>query len=152
MRGVAHAFGDGGGEHHANGRVRMYRADEERRFREELAAAGEDDDVAQEAQAAGFAAILVVNFAVDFVGVGEVDKAGAGFKAAIGPAVEAKAGREGFVVEVGCGEVEKHELAAVETEVLSEVDGIESGAKGHELGFDAADARDGAQSLEHFGE
>ncbi len=75
--------------------VTVRRAQHEGGLRLELAAAGQQDDVLQEFQRAGFAAVLVVDLAVGVIGVGQLDQTRAGGEVAVVPALQAQAGDGG---------------------------------------------------------
>ena len=92
LGGVAHAFGHGGREHHGDGPFARGGTHQERSFGQKLAAARQQHDVAQEFHAAGFAAVLIVDFAIHVIGVGQLDQARGGFERAVGPGLEAQAG------------------------------------------------------------
>src|SRR5260370_37248953 len=68
------------------GRVR--RPKDKRRIGLKLSAAGQDDDVLQKTQRARFAAILVIDFAVNVIRVGELDQPRARFEVAVVPPLE----------------------------------------------------------------
>src|SRR4029077_15791492 len=117
---------------------------------DELSAAGKQDDVLEEFERAGAAAILVVDFSVNVVGVAEVDEFGAGLEEAIVPAVQAHArgdadaGRRGFLQD------EQHERAGEEMETLFAEGTFDRTAEGHELRFDARELRNGTHGVEHL--
>ena len=56
----------------------------------------------------------------------------------------------GAFVELGVRQRQQHELPRVQLEILREETGIEFGAEGHQLGFDALQTRRGAQRRQHF--
>src|SRR5271155_5836615 len=78
LGGMADAFEDGRSKDHGDEAVAADRAHEEGSLGEKLAAAGEDDNVSQEFHAAGFGAVLVVDFAVYMIRVGQLDEASGG--------------------------------------------------------------------------
>ena len=114
LRGVADAGGDFAGEDGGDQIVRgTGLAKDEGGARDELSAAGQQDDVFQEFEGAGFAAVLIVDFAVDVIGVAEIDELGTGLEKAIVPAIQAHACRGVAAGGRGFVQVEEHELAGV---------------------------------------
>lgn len=152
LRGVADAFGDRGREDHADKAIAGGWADEEGGFGKELTAAGQQHDIAQEFQAARFAAILVVDLAVDVIGVGELNQTGSSFEGAVVPGLDAQTIGKRFSAQNRVRERQKHELARMKPEMLGEKGGIEFAAERHQLGFDALKARRTAERAEHFAE
>ena len=120
LRGVAHSFGDGGGEHHADGAVARRGTHQERSFGQKLAAAGQQHDIAQKFHAAGFAAVLIVDLAVHVIGIGQLDQPRGGFECTVGPRFEAQAARKRLAAEPRFGESQQHELPRVQVEILRE--------------------------------
>src|SRR5262249_52315949 len=102
-----------------------------------LAAAGQENNVFQKAQRAGFAAVLVVNVAVHVTGVGKLDEFGAGIKVAVIPAGQAKAGGNTVGHFQLFVEIEQHELAGEERKAELAQRIVVRAAEGHELGFNA---------------
>src|SRR2546427_11026026 len=86
----------------------------ERRSRDKLSAARKQNNIFQEAQCACFAAVLIVDVAVDVICVSQVNEFGARIKVAIIPSRKAKSS--------GCArrrvelfvQIEQHELAGIE--------------------------------------
>jgi len=152
LGGVADAFGDGGSENHADRAVAGRGTHQEAGFGQELPAAGEQHDVAEEFHSAGFGAVLVVDIAVDVIGVSELNQARGRFEGAIVPGLEAQAAGNLLGGEAGLGERQQHELAVVQPEILRKENGVELSAEGHQLGFDAVEARNGVQRGDHFGD
>lgn len=89
LRGVTNSLRDGRSKDHADQRIAGCGAHEKRSFGEELSATRKEDDVAEEAHASGLGAVLVVDFTVDVIGVGELDQARSGFESAVGPWLDA---------------------------------------------------------------
>lgn len=73
LRGVADAGRDFAGEDGADKIVAARIVEDEGSARNELAAAGEQNNIFEKAKSAGLAAVLIVDVAVDVVGVGEKD-------------------------------------------------------------------------------
>lgn len=150
LRGVADAGGDFTGEHGGDEFIAAGLAEDQGCAGDELAAAGQENNIFQEFESAGASAVLIVDFAIDMIGVGEVDELGAGIEVAVVPAFEAHAGGRAGAGFGELGEIEEHELAGVEAEALIFERGIDGAAEGHELGFDAAELREGPHGEEHF--
>ena len=112
---------------------------------------GKQHDIAQEFHAAGFAAVLIVDFAVHVIGIRQLDQPRGGFECTVGPGLEAQAGGKRRAAELGVGERQQHELPRVQLEILREENGIELGAEGHQLRFDSFQARRSVQRGYHFG-
>jgi len=93
---------------------------------------------------------LIVDLAIDVVGVGKVDELGAGLKVAVVPALEAHTGGSATARILHFGKVEKHELSREEVEALILEGRIHGTAEGHQLGFDASEVRESAHGEEHF--
>ena len=91
LRGVAYARGDFTGEHSCDQFVAAGLAQNKRRARDELAATGEQNNVLEEAQSSGAAAVLIVDLAIDMIRVGQVDKFRSRLEEAIVPPVKAHA-------------------------------------------------------------
>src|ERR1700722_14584939 len=91
LRGVADAFGDGGSENHSYRAVARRGPHQERSLRQKLSASWKQHDVAEEFHSSGFAAVLVVDLAIDVIGVGQLDQARRGFEGAIVPWLQAQA-------------------------------------------------------------
>src|SRR5258708_31820515 len=91
--GVAHAGGDLAGQDRADELVAAGLPQKERGARHKLAAARKQDDVLQEAQRTGAAAILVVDLAIHLIGLGKIDELGAWIEGAAVPAVQPHSGR-----------------------------------------------------------
>jgi len=152
LRGVSDTGRDSRGQDHADGRFRGTRANNEGSLRTKLAATRKQDDVAEEFCGADFGAVLVVDFAVDVIGVGALNEMGARFEAFVGPGFETQAILRLRAEWRARGKFEKHELAAAKTEVLLFKGGVERSAERHELGLNALDKRRGAENVEHFEE
>jgi len=88
LRGVADSFGHFTGQDRGDQFIAAGMPEHERGTGLELAAARQQDDVLQEFKRAVARAVLVVDVAVDVVGVGQIDQLGAGLKVAIVPTVE----------------------------------------------------------------
>ena len=54
----------------------------------ELSAAGQDDDIFQKTQGAGFAAVLIVDFAVDMICISQLNQSRARLEIAVIPPFE----------------------------------------------------------------
>jgi len=91
LRSVPNSGSDSGSQHHANGFFSRARTNNEGGFREELTAAGKQNDVAQKFHGTELAAILVVDLCVNVIGIGALDQARARFEAAVGPGFDAQA-------------------------------------------------------------
>src|SRR5712692_10643459 len=131
LRGVADAGGNFAGEDGGDEFVAARLAKNKRSAGNELAAAGKENDVFEEAQGASAAAILVVDLAIDVIRVRQINQFGALLEEAVVPAVEAHAGggagpRFGIAVQV-----EQHELSGVELEALLAQRGVDRTAEGH---------------------
>ncbi len=117
---------------------------------DELSTTRKKDDVLEKFESAGAAAVLIVDFAIDVVGVGQVNEFGAGFEVAIVPAVQTPAvetRRTGFG---GALQIEKHKLSSVEAEALFAKGSVDGPAEGHQLSLDARELRNGAHGEEHL--
>jgi len=109
----------------------------ERRSRDKLSAARKQNNILEETQRACFAAVLVVDVAVDVICVSQVNELGAGIKVAIIPSRKAKSS--------GCArrrvelfvQIEQHELAGIEFETEFAQRMIDGPAKRHQLRLDA---------------
>ena len=75
-------------QNHADEVIGVRRAQHKGSLRLKLSAAGQDDDVFQEAQRAGFAAVLIVDFAVHMIRVGELNQPRARLEIAVIPPLE----------------------------------------------------------------
>ena len=93
LSGVADAGRDFAGQHGAEQLIAAGHMQDERRAGNKLAATRKQNNIFQEAQSAGFAAVLVVDIAVDVIGVAEENQFGAGIEVAVVPARNAQAGR-----------------------------------------------------------
>jgi len=152
LGGVADAFGDGGRENHAHRTIARRGTHQEAGFGQELPAAGQQHDVAEEFHSSGFGAVLVVDVAVDVIGVGQLDQPRRGFEGAIVPGLETQAAGNLLGVETRFVERQQHELAVVQFEILRQENRIELSAEGHQLGFDPRQARGSVQRGDHFGD
>jgi len=150
LRGVADAGGDLAGEHGGDEVVAAGLVEHEGGGRDELATAGKQNNVFQEFQGAVAAAVLVVDFAVDVIGVSQKNQLSAGLEIAVRPAVEAQGGGGAGFSFVDLLQIEEHELAGEEFETLVEQRGVHGAAERHELGFDALKVRNGAHGVEHL--
>jgi len=147
---VADAGGNFAGEDGGDEFVAARLAKNKRSAGNELAAAGKENDVFEEAQGTGAAAILVVDLAIDVIRVRQINQFGAMLEEAVVPAVEAHASggagpRFGIAVQV-----EQHELPGVELEALLAERGVDRTAEGHELRFDSGKLRESTHGVEHF--
>jgi len=88
LRGVANPIGNARIQNDADQMIGVRRAQHKRSLGLELSAAGQNDDVFQESQGAGFAAILIVDFTVDVVRVCELDEPRARFKITVIPPLQ----------------------------------------------------------------
>ncbi len=88
LRGVADARGDGGIQDNSSKVARMGLPKYEGCLGLELSTSGQDDDVLQKSQSAGFAAVLVIDFTIDVICIGELDQPRAGFEVAVVPSFE----------------------------------------------------------------
>src|SRR5579864_3189299 len=150
LRGVADAWRDFAGEHGGDEFVAARLAQNEGSAGNKLSAAGKQDDVLEEAQGAGAAAVLVVDLAIDVIGVGQINQFGARLEKAVIPAIEAHArGRAGLRIGIPM-QIEEHELAGVQLEALLAQGMVHRTAEGHELRFDARQMRKRAHGEEHF--
>ena len=147
---VGNVVGDAGTENHGDEGTGGAVAEDPGVVGFEDAAAGEADDVVEEAERAVEGAVLVVDEGVDVAGVGLVDELGCSLVGGGGPAGELDVLRkiEGCgVVAVetedgasGQGEVVLHEEAGVHGETGVEEDFVDgAGVVEEELGFDAVD-------------
>jgi len=150
LRGVAHAGRDLAGEDRADELVAAGLAQDERGAGDKLTAAGKQDDVFQETQRAGTAAILVVDFAVHVIGVGKIDELGARIEEAVVPTVEAHSGRGGCAWLRKRRQIEQHELASVEAEAVLLERAVHRATERHELGFDASELGKSAHTEEQL--
>ena len=147
--------GDAGAEEDSEEGVGGAVAEDEGGFGVEVAAAGEADDVVEEALGAGEGAVLIVDFGVDVADVAALNEFGGGVVEAGGPAAEFDVEGKGG----GDGDCVIFELA-VEKEAGQ---GAEAGGRGdggldkgredalvekQELRFDAADVGGGFEELE----
>jgi len=150
LGGVADAAADLAGEDGGDEVIAAGLMEDERSTGNELAAAGEQDDVFEEAESAGAAAVLVVDFAIDVIGVGKIDELGAGLEIAVVPAADTHAVGSARAMFGGLLQVEEHELAGVKAETLVVERDVDGAAERHELGFDAGEVGNGAHGVEHF--
>src|SRR5262249_16279289 len=72
----------------------------------EIAATRKQDDVLEKAQRAGLAPVLIVDFAIDMIGVCQVDQPGARIEIAVVPPREAHPRRRGPRLRNGLAQVE----------------------------------------------
>src|SRR6266576_3161576 len=93
LRGVTDAGGNFASQNCGDELVTSGLVKNEGRGRHELAASGEQDDVLQEFQRAGPAAILIIDLAIDVICVSQIDQLRAGIEKAIAPAVKARGRR-----------------------------------------------------------
>src|SRR5712671_3327075 len=91
LRRVADARRDFAGEHGGDEFVAAGLAQDEGRSGYKLAATRKKDDVLEEAQRAGSAAILIIDLAIDVIRVGQINQFCARLEKAIVPAVHAHA-------------------------------------------------------------
>src|SRR6266851_7016867 len=148
--GVAAAGRDLAGEDSGDEFVAAGLVEDEGCARHELAAARQQDDVLQEFQGPGAAAVLVVDLAIDVICVGQIDQFGARLEVAVVPTREthavggARLGLRQFL------EIEEHELARVKVKALVEQRRVHGAAERHELGFNARQVRNRAHGEEHL--
>src|SRR5712692_5718026 len=88
LRCVAYPCSDARREDYPDQMVAMRRTGHEGGIRLELSATRQDDYVFQEAESAGLAAVLVVDFAVHMIRVGQLDQPRAGLEMAVVPAIQ----------------------------------------------------------------
>src|SRR6267378_1643221 len=150
LRGVAHSGGDFAGEHGADELVAARLTQDERSAGHELAATRQKNNVLEEAQSSGAAAVLIVNLAVDVIGVRQVNQFRARLEEAIVPAVEAHARGGAGARLVVFLQIEEHELARVELKALLAQRSVDRAAERHELCFDARKLRERAHGEKHF--
>jgi len=93
---------------------------------------------------------LIVDFAIDVIGVGKIDELRAGIEVAVVPAADAHAVGGAGAMLGSFLQVEEHELAGVETEALIVERDVDGATERHELGFDAGEMWDSAHGVEHF--
>src|ERR1700722_1008074 len=96
LRGVADSFGHLRIQDHADQMVFMRSAQHKRSLRLKLSAAGQDNNVFQETQRTGFAAVLVVNFTIHVICIGKLDQARARLKIAVVPALQDQSSARSF--------------------------------------------------------
>src|SRR4030095_15013229 len=118
--------------------------------RNTLSAYGKQNDIFQKAKSARLAAVLIVDVAVDVIGVCQVDELCARVKVAIVPAREPQAcggaGRRFYLFV----QIEKHELARVKLKAELTQRMIDRSAEGHQLRFDARKIRQRTHAIEHL--
>ena len=117
-----------------------------------LAAARQQHDVAQEFHSSGFAAVLVVDFAVHVIGVGQLNQSRRGFEGAIAPGSRRRPRESGCSVSFASASGSSMNWRVCSLKYCERKHGIEFGAEGHELRFDALQARRGVQRGDHFGD
>src|SRR5215472_14300790 len=147
---MTYSLGNRGSKHHGDQAVITHRTYQKRSFREELAAPGKQHDVAKKFQATRLAAILVIDLAINMIGIGKMDKARGRFKGAVGPGLESETRRNRFATDIRLSQRQYHELPGIESKILRKKNGIQLRAKRHELRFNALQARSGAQRSEYF--
>ena len=150
LSGVADARRNLAGEDRAHQIIAARIVQNEGSAGDELAAAGQENNVFQKAQRAGLAAILVVDVTVDMVGVRQINQFGAGVEVAVVPAGKTQTGRGRDAEFGGLVQVHEHELPSVKLESLFGEGPLDGAAERHELRFDAAQVGDGAHREEHF--
>src|SRR2546425_6655950 len=150
LRNVAHAGGDFGRQHGSDDLVCDRIAQHERSRRYELAASGKQNDVLQKLERATARAVLVVDLAVDVIGISQINQFGARLEIAVVPALKTERGREpGGLLPRGI-ELQEHELALVQPETLLTERFFDGSSEGHELSLDASDVRKRAKRKEHL--
>ena len=77
LRCMPHAFFHRRSKNHADQAISGGRTHEERSFRQELSASRQNHDVAKEFHSARFGAVLIVDIAVNVIGVGKLNQFGA---------------------------------------------------------------------------
>src|SRR5882762_1132118 len=151
LRRVADAGRDFAGEHGGYEFVAAGLAQDEGRSRDELAATRKKDDVLEEAQRAGSAAILIVDFTIDVIRVRQINQFCARLEEAIIPAVHAHArGYARRVLGIVLVQIEQHKLAGIEPEALVAQRIVDRAAERHKLRFVARKLRKRAHGEEHF--
>src|SRR6266704_728323 len=136
LRGVADAGRNLAGEDSGDEFVAAGLVEDEGCARHELAAAGEQDDVLQEFQGPGAAAVLVVDLAIDVIRVGQIDQFGARLEITVVPTRETHA--------VGGARLGLRHFLEVEER------GVHRAAERHELSFDARQVRNRTHGEEHL--
>src|SRR2546422_7299801 len=94
LRNVAHAGGDFGRQHGSDDLVCDRIAQHERSRRDELAAAGKQNDVLQKLERATARAVLVVDLAVHVIGISQINQFGARLEIAVVPALKTERDRK----------------------------------------------------------
>src|SRR5215472_17914331 len=115
-----------------------------------LSASGQQDNVFEKFQRPGAAAVLVVDFAVHVIRVGQVNQLGARFKVTIVPAGQPQATRSARFRFRHSVQVQKHELARVKTKAVIEERRVHGAAERHELRFNPHEMRNCAHGVKHF--
>ena len=93
---------------------------------------------------------MIVDLAVDVVGVCQIDQFRTRVEVAIIPAREAHAGGSGGRRQIPFMQAEQHELPRVQAEPLFAQCRFHGSAEGHELRFHAREMWQGAHMEEHF--
>src|SRR6266404_499155 len=150
LRGVADAGGDLAGQHGGDEFIAAWLVKNKGCAWYKLAATGKQNDVFQEFQRAGAAAVLIIDFAVDVICVSQIDQLGARLEIAVVPAVEAHAGGGAGFGFVHLLQIQQHKLPRVKMKALVKERRVHRAAEGHQLGFDASEVRDGAHGVQHF--
>src|SRR5271170_4910848 len=147
---MADSWRDFACEHCCNEFVAAWFAKHKRSSRHEMAAARQQDDVFQEFQSAGAAAVLIVDFAVDVIRVGEINQLGAGLEVAVIPAVQTHPRRGSGLAFGQFLQILQHKLAGIEAEALFTERDLHWSAEGHKLCFNARKLRNSAHGEKHF--
>src|ERR1700674_4254631 len=154
LRGVADALGDARIQDYADQMVGVRSAQHKRGLGLELSAAGQDDDVFKETQGAGFAAVLIVDFAVDMVRIRELDQPRAWLEITVIPPLEDQPCSGSFPDEPRKNverlarvrsERRDHELPHIQAEAVLGQDRIEVISEGDQLRLHAVELGDAAQ-------
>ena len=111
---------------------------------------GQKNYVFKELQRTVACAVLIVDVAVNVIGVGEIDELGAGIKVAIIPAIQAHPG-----VDVRCPllllhQIQQHKLPRVQAESLFAQRFIDGTAERHQLRLDPLHLRKRAHAEKHL--